>query len=807
MVPASPGDATERIQHAIDYVSALAPEPNGLRGAVLLLSGRHETHGSLRIANSGVVLRGQGMNAGGTTLRATGYDRRTLIRVVGHEDRRGDEEDAVAITEDHVPVGATSFHLETTTGLQTGDLVRITRPSTQEWIEFLGATDLGGGVAGWRPGTRDIIWHRTVRAVAGNEITVDAPLTTALERRFGGGLLERCRLPGRLANVGVENLCLESAFDPSRPKDEDHAWYAITFENAADSWARQITFAHFAGSAVAVFENAARITVQDCLSLSPVSENGGHRRRTFFTQGQQTLFLRCFSENGRGDFGVGHCAAGPNAFVQCEAAEALADSGPLESWAGGVLYDDVRIDGNALTLGFRPGNNAAIGWSGVNSVLWNCSASVIRCWRPPGAHNWAFGAWGSFEGDGVWQASNDFVRPDSLFAAQVQDRLGKAAADRLQLMTRSHEGATNPTPERAQELAAIAHTPPPQLRDYIANAFARDPIPDAPGNAPSVDDLADPATPPPTAPVRSRLILTNGWLTVNSRLLIGGTSGVAWWRGTTRPSEAPGNGIAITRFVPGRIGRGLTDDLLQLADGLRANGTAALDHNYGLWYDRRRDDHERTRRIDGEVQPPFFEQPFARSGEGTTWDGLSRYDLTRFNPWYWSRLREFADLCDERGLLLFHQQYFQHNILEAGAHWADFPWRSANNINATGFPEPPPYAGDKRIFQADLFYDVTHPVRRKLHEGYIRQCLDNFAGNDNVIQFTGAEFTGPLHFMEFWLDTISAWERTQLLTARDGNPPAVAHHDISADSCRRLPVIALSATKDVQDAILADPVR
>ena len=91
--------------------------------------------------------------------------------------------------------------------------------------------------------------------------------------------------------------------------------------------------------------------------------------------------------------------------------------------------------------------------------------------------------------------------------------------------------------------------------------------------------------------------------------------------------------------------------------------------------------------------------------------------------------------------------------------WRVTPWRSANNVNQTGFPEPPPYAGDKRIFQAELFYDVTHPVRRKLHEAYIRQCLDNFTNNANVIQFTSAEFTGPLHFMEFWLDTVAAWER------------------------------------------------
>jgi hypothetical protein len=195
---------------------------------------------------------------------------------------------------------------------------------------------------------------------------------------------------------------------------------------------------------------------------------------------------------------------------------------------------------------------------------------------------------------------------------------------------------------------------------------------------------------------------------------------------------------------------------------------------------------------------------------------LSKYDLTRFNPWYWSRLREFANICENRGLVLFHQNYFQHNILEAGAHWADSPWRSANNINNTGFPEPPPYAGDKRIFQAELFYDVTHPVRRKLHEGYLRQCLGNFATNSNVIQFTSAEFTGPLHFMAFWLDTVAAWEREQPLsrpsaTLSPSTLRSAATEDGSdgeRDGVRgNRPLIALSATKDVQDAILADMKR
>ena len=158
--------------------------------------------------------------------------------------------------------------------------------------------------------------------------------------------------------------------------------------------------------------------------------------------------------------------------------------------------------------------------------------------------------------------------------------------------------------------------------------------------------------------------------------------------------------------------------------------------------------------------------------------------MTKYNDWYWSRLKEFAQLADEEGLILMHQNYFQHNIIEAGAHWTDSPWRPANNINNTGFPEPAPYAGDKRIFVAEQFYDIDHPVRRELHKAYIKQCLNNFEDN-SVIQLISEEYTGPLHFVEFWLDVIAEWE------AETGKKQ----------------LIALSTTKDVQDAILADPVR
>ncbi|HRG82407.1 MAG TPA: DUF6298 domain-containing protein, partial [Chitinophagaceae bacterium] len=230
-------------------------------------------------------------------------------------------------------------------------------------------------------------------------------------------------------------------------------------------------------------------------------------------------------------------------------------------------------------------------------------------------------------------------------------------------------------------------------------------------------------------------------------------------------------------------GKGLTDDLLEVVAEMKTTNTIALEHNYGLWYDRRRDDHQRVRRMDGEVWPPFYELPFARSGKDTAWDGLSKYDLNKFNPFYWSRLKQFADLADQQGLVLVHQNYFQHNIIEAGAHYADFPWRSANNINNTGFNEPVNYAGDKRIFYANQFYDISNPVRKALHKKYIRQCLENFKDNSGVIQLISEEYTGPLHFVKFWLDVIREWEK----------------------ETGKHPIIGLSVTRDVQDSILANP--
>jgi hypothetical protein len=94
---------------------------------------------------------------------------------------------------------------------------------------------------------------------------------------------------------------------------------------------------------------------------------------------------------------------------------------------------------------------------------------------------------------------------------------------------------------------------------------------------------------------------------------------VPWWTGGIQGKELQNAQPAITRFVPGRTGRGLTDDLNELTSDMKLKNVIGMEQNYGLWYDRRRDDHERIRRMDGEVWPPFYELPFARKRDCLGW--------------------------------------------------------------------------------------------------------------------------------------------------------------------------------------------
>ncbi len=752
LVTPGPGDDTDRLMAAVRLVERLPEDSQGRRGVVQLGAGAFEIDGQIRLSAGGVVLRGAGSDVDGTRLVATGHDRRALIRIDTPTRQAAEAADLRQIS-GAIRVGGSVLPLISTDGLSIGDSVVVRRPSTAAWIASLGMDAFVGWRPetrlNWAPGSRDIVWDRRIVAIDGDAVTLDAPLTMALEPS-DGAVLSVGPSAVRLRETGVEHLRLISPSAPERPKDEDHSWFGIAIDAVEDGWVRDVTAVGFVSSVVDLGATSRRITVQDVSGSEPESELGGLRRRTFYTAGQQTLFVRCSSREGIHDFGLGHAAAGPNVFLDCLSEEAHGDSGSLESWATGALFDRVKVRGGAINLTHLGRDGQGAGWSAANSVLWNCEASAVEVRNPPGASNAAIGCRGELTGDGALEdpriaPGRDFFRaqpqtPASLYRAQLEARLGPSALAALEPSPVPDVPASTPLLSEAQVVAYVAETRPPTERHPLT--------------------------------------LVDGRFVIDGQPALRRRLGFSFFQAQMVPALAPAFGPALTRFAPGLEGVGLTDDLEQLADSLSTGDYVV--HNYGLWYDRRRVDHDfygSPSQGDGEVWGPFMELPWARSGEGRAWDGLSKYDLTRFNPWFFDRLSTFADQAEQKGVVLYHKLYLQHWLLESRAHYVDFPWRPVNAIQATGLPDEVP--------AAETFWDVSDPVRRDLHRLYIRHTLDALKGRTNVIYGLDPEYTGPLSFVQFWLDTIAEWERETGASVW----------------------VALEVPKAEMDAILDDPVR
>lgn len=449
------GDAGAAIQAAIDKVSTMPSDKDGLRGAVLLRAGRYEIGGALKISASGVVLRGEG-NA--TILFATGRNRRALIEVdTPPGGQTGEQINRRAITDDFVPLGARTFRVASVTGIKPGFVLNVERLSNKEWISEIGMDRIpprakGEDAGNWTPFA--LGFNRVVTAVdvSTKAITVDAPLGCAIEKRWGGGRISGNELETRIQNVGIERLRMESAFNPAVKakvgtmeylSDEDHCTVFVVFKSAINSWARDLTMAN-SDAGVLMDGGSKWITVRDCRIESFVSQITGGRRYGFTFEGQLGLVLRCHVNNGRHDFVVGSRVPGPNAFVFCTTGKnSYAASEPHHRWSVAGLFDNVEAPiafQNRLNMG------TGHGWSGANYVAWNCRGSLV-CQQPPTAQNYSFGHVGKKEPgnfarnpadaakygikDGHWESFGRPMQPESLFVQQLRDRLGEAAVKHL----------------------------------------------------------------------------------------------------------------------------------------------------------------------------------------------------------------------------------------------------------------------------------------------------------------------------------------------------------------------------------------
>ncbi len=431
------GDNSEGIQAAINRVSQLELQ-NGFRGTVLLEPGTFICGRPLTIRAGGVVLRGSGSGADGTVIEMTGVPH--LCLAIGDGPGAKTIGDPVAITDPYVPSGTCSFHVASGAAFKAGDTVLINRPATPAWVKFMGMDTLvrNGKQQHWVSG--EIHTERTIKSVAGNEITLDVPLADSFDAKYlnpPGGSVVKCDLTGRLRLIGVEHLRIVSppqAVTITQPQNQ-----ALHLEGVSDAWVRDLKVENTVNS-FRFDEHTSRLTIENVDIQHAVPTIGAAKPEDFWAGGTQTLVDRC---SATGDnvfyFSTGARMMGPVVLLNCRF-QGHGSIQPHMRWATGLLVDNCRVPESSIDLMNRgimgSGHGWAIGWS----VVWNCTAKTFLIQQPPGSMNWAIGCQGAAvtgaqPGDpghvklpsGIWDSPGRPVSPTSLYLAQLRERLGPEA--------------------------------------------------------------------------------------------------------------------------------------------------------------------------------------------------------------------------------------------------------------------------------------------------------------------------------------------------------------------------------------------
>lgn len=235
-------DASDDIQNAVDLVSQMTLV-DGHRGAVQLAAGVYDCKKTIHISTSGVVIRG----VSGTVIRLSGPPHAAFS--VSGELKVSPEGRTTTITDSYVPSGTDSFSVGSTSGLAVGDTIQITRPVTPTWVRFMGMAGLirSGKDEHWLSGT--IETTREIGSIDESRITVTVPLADNYDSHYlnpPGSTVAKVKVAGAISQVGIEHLAIECP--PQSITINDAAYSAIRYENAEDSWVRDLDCRDTVGS-------------------------------------------------------------------------------------------------------------------------------------------------------------------------------------------------------------------------------------------------------------------------------------------------------------------------------------------------------------------------------------------------------------------------------------------------------------------------------------------------------------------------------------------------------------------------------
>jgi Domain of unknown function. len=433
-------DAWAHIQAAIDYVSNAPLNAAGYRGAILLENGVFRISRPLYVRESGVIIRGVGSgnisNVVGSGTSQDPYDvqiadeneefgvtklistwelsdsyvplpddstttgspystghESTLINFIGGDVEVSDIE--TEILDQYVGAGQSVIHVVSTASFAIGDVIRIQKIIDVNWVYSMYMQYVDGS-SNWAPNGELLFSDQPLMAereivdigFGDNTIVLSAPITDALDRRWGISKIIKLNTDKRLFNVGVEGIQAIAHFNEfTKPltirygvyfrsyNNENHPMVFVNMENVKDGWLRNFTTYHLDSGLITTGQTR-NVTIQDGAVLDPVSlMNGGSRRYSiYYRKSQFMLSNRVYSRFMRHAFILDSFVCGPNVFHDCVSEFTANASEPHFRWSSGCLFDNITA---RIYIQNRWDMGTSHGWACVNNIIYNCTGPFM----------------------------------------------------------------------------------------------------------------------------------------------------------------------------------------------------------------------------------------------------------------------------------------------------------------------------------------------------------------------------------------------------------------------------------------------
>jgi hypothetical protein len=119
-------------------------------------------------------------------------------------------------------------------------------------------------------------------------------------------------------------------------------------------------------------------------------------------------------------------------------------------------------------------------------------------------------------------------------------------------------------------------------------------------------------------------------------------------------------------------------------------------------------------------------QPWQRTGPGNALDGKPKFDLTKFNDEYFTRLRRRVDAAGDRGIYTAVMLFEGWGIQFSPDGWRNHPFHPQNNINGIDGD----LDGDGQGLE---IHQGRNEAINKVQRDYVRKVIDTVNDLDNVL--------------------------------------------------------------------------